>query len=114
MSQFAQPTHSFDPPEDLLDQLPFPLTDGVACVTRGPAINGAVHLLRDVRRDPSSRTAATKPRTSKPLSPPTVLPGGALASSNRCAASRSAVPVAGVTHTFATSPCRLSSRTWPA
>ena len=52
MSQLAQPTDGLQPAEDLLDEFPSPLTDGVARVPRGPAVDGAAfHLLRDVRRE---------------------------------------------------------------
>ncbi len=104
MAQFAQPTHGFHPPEDLLNQLPFPLTDGIARVTRRPPINGAVHLLRDMRRDRQGAHGRHKASDIKVLVPADGAAGGALASSNRYAASRSALPVAGVTHTLATNP----------
>src|SRR5258708_24905901 len=39
-------------PKDLLDQLPLFLTDGIAGVTRRPAVNRAMELWRDVGRDP--------------------------------------------------------------
>src|SRR5712691_3044019 len=51
MPELPQAAHGFHPPEDLFDQLPFSLTDGIAGVTRRPTINGAVLLLRNMRRD---------------------------------------------------------------
>jgi hypothetical protein len=39
--QFAQPTNGLHPPEHLLNQLPFPLTDGVPSVTRRAPIKVA-------------------------------------------------------------------------
>src|ERR1700674_3356348 len=51
MPELAQPADGLQPAKDLLDQLPLPLADRVAGMTRGPIINGAArHLLRDVRR----------------------------------------------------------------
>ena len=48
--QLAQPADGFHPAKDLLDQLPFLLTDGVAGVTGRPAVNRAA--------GPSARRAA--------------------------------------------------------
>lgn len=47
------------------------------------------------------------------ISAPTVLPDGAPAASTHSAAPGSVVPVAAVTETLATRPCRLSSGTSP-
>jgi hypothetical protein len=53
MPQLPQPAHGFHPPEDLFDQFPFLLTDGIPRVTRSAGINrAALDLLRDVWRHP--------------------------------------------------------------
>ena len=38
MAQLSQPAHRLHPAEDLLDQLPFLLADGIARVARDPAV----------------------------------------------------------------------------
>ena len=90
MAQLPQPADRLQPAEDLLDQLPFPLTDVVTGMPGGPGrrwrcsgspARYAEHLQRPDLVDEARR----------------VVP----------------VPVAAVTQTSATSPCRLSSRTWP-
>src|SRR3990170_4006199 len=51
MAQLAQAADGFHPAEDLLDQFPFPLADGIPPVARGAAIDGrAFGFLRDMRR----------------------------------------------------------------
>ena len=50
MPQLSQPADRLQPAEDLLDQLPLPLTDLVAALERGPNVDSAVRdLPRDVR-----------------------------------------------------------------
>src|SRR5439155_11410750 len=41
MPKLAQPADGFQPAEDLLDQLPLLLADGVPGMARGPIIDGA-------------------------------------------------------------------------
>ena len=49
MAQLPQSANRLQPAEDLLDQLPLPLTDLVTGMPCGPAVDGAVaDLLRDV------------------------------------------------------------------
>ena len=104
MPEFAQSADGLQPAENLLDQLPLLLADGVAGMTRGPIIDGAaLDLLRDVRRDTQRAYAGDEAGNIEPFVS-TDGCGVRASASNSNAASRSAVPVAAVTHTFATKP----------
>ena len=114
MPEFAEPADGLQPPEDLLDEFALLLANRVAGMPRGPIIDrAAAGFLGDVRRDAQRADTRDKAADVKPL---VAGDGGGVAASasNSKAASRSAVPVAAVTHTLATNPCRLSSRTCPA
>ena len=115
VAQLPQSADGLRPAKDLLDQLPLSLVDLVARMARGPDIDRAIWgLSRDVRGhlecadlvDEARHVVAfCRPRRCSPAAP--------LAASIHDAASRSDVPVAAVTQTFATRPWRLSSGTWP-
>ena len=66
MPELAQAADGLHPPEDLFHELPFPLTDVIARMPRGPAIDRApASLLGHVGREgQAARTVATKLATS--------------------------------------------------
>src|SRR3977135_3516080 len=112
--QLPQPADRLHPSEDLLDQLPFLLTDGVPGMARGAVVDRAAFVfLCDVRCHRECANSRHKAGHVEALVAADRPPGGRPPSSSN-AASRSAVPVAAVAQTLATSPCRLSSSTWPA
>jgi ferredoxin len=114
MPKLAQPANRFQPAEDLLDQLALLLADCITGMTRGPIVDAAARdLLRDVWRHTQRAHAGDKARDVESFVPANGR-GDWASASNSKAASRSAVPVALVTHTLATRPWRLSSRTLPA
>ena len=113
MPELAQTTDGLHPPKDLFHEFSFPLTHVITRMPGGPTINRTpADLLRHVRDVPDADIGDEACHIVA-LVCSDLLPGGALASSNSAAASRSAVPVAWVAQTLATSPCRLSNSTWP-
>ena len=115
MPELAQAADGLHPAEDLFHEFSFPLTHVIARMPRGPTVDRTpADLLRHVGRDVLDAHVGNEARHIVALvRPDRAAPGEALASSNSTAASRSAVPVAWVAQTLATSPCRLSSSTWP-
>ena len=65
MPELAQAADGLHPPEDLLHELPFPLTHVIARMPRGPAIDRApAGLLSHVGREGQVALGATKLATS--------------------------------------------------
>ena len=114
MPQLPQASDGLHPPKDLFHELPFPLTDVIARMPRGPAVDRTpASLLRHVGRDLQHADVSHKARHVVTLVRPDRTAGGRAGLQQQRAAARSAVPVAWVAQTLATSPCRLSSSTWP-
>jgi hypothetical protein len=99
VTQLAHQRDRLQPAETFFDPLPLPLTDGVACVPRGAAINraaaAALVVLRHMRPHPQMAAFFHEVARVEPFVAPTVtgfVPG--IFSGIHSAASRSAVPLA--------------------
>ena len=114
VAEFPKQRHGLQPPKGLLDQLAFALTERVAGMTGGAAINRAPAAramycaMWGVTR--IVRNAATQARVSNSLSAATVMRRLVKGKSPTMAiaASRYAVPPALVTAVSTIRPCRLS------
>ena len=95
MPEFAQAADGLHPAKDLFYEFPFPLTDVIARMPRGPAIDRTpADLLSNVGRDGPDTDSGHKACHIVALVRPDRAARRALASSNSAAAARSAVPVA--------------------